>query len=361
MREITIDEMRMLNAKHGAPMLSIYLNKDNGVFEHKTFEERWKDSISKAEFLLLKDFSRSFVSDYLEQVRKIKINEILTATDKGIVVFMSDEKEIFYLCAYTPIHDLTIVADSFHIKPLIKLKKNERGFFFVTISSRAINVYIDNEGHLLRLESYRNDPGVDGTNRREYNEFLQQSAKEMNKLFISHRVPIVLAGVKDNIGHMKKLLSQSFLMTTSIIGNVEKMKTSEMRDKVIEILQPYYIAQELKSQSEIDTAIAKERAVLYLEDIAISAVNGKIKKLFVVENKYLWGSLNWISGEMAIAPKKTNAHDDDILDDLCQIVLSKGGEVEVISELKDFKGQLAVAIVTDTSHLTYSHDGEVSL
>lgn len=358
MREITIDEVRMLNAKHGAPMLSIYLNKDNGVFEQKTFDERWRESINKAEFLLLKDFNRSFVNDYLEPVRRVKINEIVSSSDKGIAFFMSHEKEIFYLVAHTPIHDLTVVADSFHIKSLIRMKRNEKGFFLVTMTSRAINVFIDNEGHLLRLDSYRNDPGVDGNNRKEFNDFFQHTAHELNKLFSSYRVPIILAGVKDNVGHMKKLLSQSFLMTTSIIGNVEKIKTADLRDKVLEILQPYYNAQELKAQSDIDIAIANERALLYLEDIAVSAIHGKIKKLFVVENKYLWGNLNLDSGELTLSPKQTNAHDDDILDDLCQIVLSKGGEVEVVSELKDFKGHLAVAIVTDTSHLTYSQHGE---
>lgn len=359
MREITIDEVRMLNAKHGSPMLSIYLNKDNGVFEQKSFDERWRESIGKAEFLLLKDYSRSFVNDYLAPVKKINVSQIVTSSDKGIVVFMGHDNEIFYLLAHSSIPDLTVVADSFHIKPLIRLRKNEKGFFLVTMSSRAINVFIDNEGHLLRLDSFRNDPGVDGNNRKEFNEFFQHTANELNKLFSSYRVPIVLAGVKDNVGHMKKLLSQTFLMASSIIGNVEKIKTRDLRDKVLDILQPYYNAQELKAQSDIDIAMANEVAVFYLEDIAISAVHGKIKKLFVVENKYLWGNLNLETGEMAITPKQTNAHDDDILDDLCQIVLSKGGEVEVVGELKDFKGHLAVAIVTDTSHLSYSHYSEV--
>lgn len=354
MREITIDEMRMLNVKHGAPMLSIYLNKDNGVFETKSFNERWKDSIQKAEFLMLKDYTRSFVNDYLAPIKKLDLAEIVESSDKGVAVFMDQHHEIFYLHAHSPIQDLTVVADSFHIKPLIKIKKSEKGFFLVAMTSRAVNVFIDNEGHLLRLDSYRNDPGIDGQNKKSFEDFFHQASLELNKLFASYRVPIILAGVKDNIGHMKRLLPQSMLMKESIVGNVEKMKTTELRERVYEILQPYYQAQELKSQEEIGSALSRDKALVYLEDIALSAVLGTIRKLYVVERKHVWGSINPTTGEIFITPKQTNAHDDDILDDLCQLVLSKGGDVEVVSEIKDFQGHLAVAIVTDRSHLNYN-------
>lgn len=361
MRAISLDEMRMLNAKHGAPLISIYLNKDNGVFDQKSFDERWRESLSKAEFLLLKDYTRSFVNSYMLPLHELNVNMLMENTDKGIVVFMDEHKEIFYMCAHVPIQDLTVVADSFHIKPLIKIKKNEKGFFLVTLTSRAVNVFIDNDGHLLRLDSYRNDPGTDGTNRKSFNDFFLQASQELNKLFASYRVPVILAGVKDNIGHMRRLLPKSMLMNESIVGNVEKMKITDLREKVVEVLNPYYEAQEIKSQMDIDAAIAKDRVLLYLEDIALSAVMGKIRKLYVVEKRHVWGVLDPHTGEISISPKQTNAHDDDILDDLCQIVLSKGGEVEVVTELKDFKGHLAVAIVTDRSHLNYSLQEAASL
>jgi hypothetical protein len=219
------------------------------------------------------------------------------------------------------------------------------------MSSRAINVLIENNGHLIKLDSYRNEPGIEGKNKKDSTEFFLNASQELNKLFTAYRLPIVLAGVKDHIGNMKKLLDQKMLMSESIIGNVEKMKSNELRERVYEILTPFYDQQEIGAVGELEIAMSRDHAITYLEDIAISAVHGKISKLFVVENRYIWGSINKSSGEIFIAPRRVNAHDDDVLDDLCQIVLAKGGEVVVVKEISNFKGHYAVAIVTDRSHL----------
>ena len=101
----------------------------------------------------------------------------------------------------------------------------------------------------------------------------------------------------------------------------------------------------------------KNHAITYIEDIAVSAVYGKVKKLFVVENKQIWGAVNKLTGEVFIFPKQTNSHDDDILDDICQIVLARGGEVVVLKDANNVKGFIAAAIVTDRSHL---YDGNMA-
>ena len=255
-----------------------------------------------------------------------------------------------FIRVQSSVNDLVVVADSFHVKPLIRIKNNVRGFFIVTMSSRVINVLIENSGQLIKLDSYRNDPGVDG-DKKNSKDFFLNASQELNKLFAAYRLPIILAGTIDHIEHMKNLVNQSMLMDESIIGNVEKIKSIELREKVYEILTPYYDQQEMGAIEELEIAMSKDQAVTYLEDIAISAVLGKVTKLFVVENRFVWGSINKHTGEIFIAPRQVNAHDDDVLDDLCQLVLSKGGEVIVVKEINNFKGHYAVAIVTDRGHL----------
>lgn len=353
MKEISVQDLKVLNEVQVGPMVSIYLSKETTVFEQKNLTDRWKEALLKAEYYLLKDYTRSFVNHFMQELNSASYIEKLSelgALDKGFVVFYSKEFS-GYLRVQSPINDLVIVADSFHIKPLIRIKNNERGFFIVTMSSRAINVLIENEGHLLRLDSYRNEPGIDGKNRKSSQDFFLHAAGELNKLFSAYRLPVVLAGVKDHVGHMKKIVNQTMLLDEAIIGNVEKMKADELQARVFAILAPYYAKIEAGAMGELDLAIKRDRAVTYLEDIAVSAVYGKVKKLFVVENRFVWGSINNRTGEVNVTPRRVNAHDDDVLDDLCQLVLAKGGEVVVVKEIDHFKGHLAVAIVTDKSHL----------
>jgi hypothetical protein len=358
MRELEIKDLNVLNVASRGPMISLYLSKDVAILDQKSFSDRWKDLLQKAEYYLLKDYTRSFVDNFMKKLRTGAFLDRLEGLDRGLVVFYAEDcfdGEVGFLRVQSAINDLVIVADSFHIKPLIRIKNTSRGFFIVTMSSRAINVLIENNGHLVRLDSYRNEPGMNGSNKKESKDFFLNAAQELNKLFTAYRLPIILAGVKDHIGHMKKLLNQSMLMSESIVGNVEKMKSNELREKAYEILTPYYDEQELDAVGELEVAMSKDRAITYLEDIAISAVYGKIQKLFVVENRFVWGSINKMTGEIFIEPKRVNAHDDDILDDLCQMVLAKGGEVVVVKEISNFKGHYAVAIVSDKSHLYESN------
>ncbi len=357
MRDLTVKDLNALNISSKGPMVSLYLSKDTSILDQKSLSERWKDLLQKAEFYLLKDYTRAYVDEYMKKLKEGKFLEKLEGLDQGIVIFHSEEGfdgEVGVIKVQSSITDLVVVADSFHIKPLIRIKNNVKGFFIVTMSSRAINVLIENTGHLIKIDSYRNEPGIDGTNKKDSKDFFLNASQELNKLFTSYRLPIILAGVKDHIGHMKKLLNQSMLMDESIVGNVEKMKAVELQERVYKILKPYYEQQEFSALDELEIAMARNRAITYLEDIAISAVYGKISKLFVVENRYVWGSINKNTGEIFIAPRQVNAHDDDVLDDLCQIVLSKGGEVVVVKEINNFKGHYAVAIVTDRSHLLES-------
>lgn len=354
MRELTIKDLNALNVSSKGPMLSLYLSKDMSILDQKSMSDRWKELLLKAEFYLLKDYTRSFVDEFMKKLREGKYLEKLEALDRGVVVFYSLESfdgDLGYMKVQSSINDLIVVADSFHIKPLIRIRNNVKGFFIVTMSSRAINVLIENHGHLVKLDSYRNEPGIDGNNKKDPKEFFLSSSQELNKLFAAYRLPIILAGVKDHIGHMKRLLNQSMLMDQYIVGNVEKMKALELQEKVYKILTPYYEKLEQGALKDLEVAMNRGRAITFLEDIAISAVYGKISKLFVVENRFVWGSINQHTGEIFIAPRQVNAHDDDVLDDLCQIVLSKGGEVVVVKEINNFKGHYAVAIVNEKPHV----------
>ncbi|NOT78956.1 MAG: hypothetical protein HOP07_08120 [Bacteriovoracaceae bacterium] len=355
MTELDIKNLKALNITSKGPMFSIYLSRIDSIHDPKSIQDRWKESLSKAELYLLKDYPRVSVDNLISKLTSVNFSEKLDSLDTGIALFYSEDSfdgQVGYIKFQTPIHDLVVVADSFHIKPLIKIKNNVNGFLIVTMTSRAINVLIEYNGHLVKIDSYRNEPGSEGKNKKEAAEFFLNASRELNKLFNSYRLPIVLAGVKSHLGTMKKLLNQSMLIKESVVGNVEKIKAIELREKVYQILHPYYELKTKSAVSDLENAIYRNRIVTDLEQIAQSAVLGKITKLIVVENKYIWGSINKDTGEIFISPRQINSHDDDILDDLCQIVLERNGEVVVVKEIPNLNGDFAIAIVSDLSHLS---------
>ena len=359
MKELLNQDLKLITEADSAPMISIYLSK-NGALDMKALNEKWKESLTKAEYFLLKDYTKSFVRTFMEPLWLTDCIQNLEHLDKGIIVFYSSAVQ-GYLRVQSSINDLVVVADSFHIKPLLRIKNNERGFFLISMSAKAINVWVETNGHLYRMESFRNEiEGEDNTNkntnknpgpRTSSREFIAQTAVELNKLLSTYKLPIILAGVHEHLGHMRKYLDHAMVLEESIIGNVERAKTENLRAKCFDLLEPFYREKELQAVEDLNLAVKKNFAITYIEDIAVSAVYGKIKKLFVVENRQIWGEINKQTGEIFISPMQSNSHDDDILDDICQVVLARGGEVVVLKEAANVKGYIAAAIVTDRSHL----------
>lgn len=353
MKELMMHDLKSITEASSAPMISIYLSRDPRL-DSKPFPERWKLSLQKAEGYLLKDYTRSFVHAFLEPLRHATFYQQLEQLDKGLIVFHSTEVQGF-MRVQTNITDLVVVADSFHIKPLLRIRNSERGYFVIGLNSKLISVYVETNSHLYRLDVVRNpamfESADQSKSKNAIRDFFAHSATQINKTLMQYKLPVILAGTKEYIDQMKKSLNNPNIMDDFIIGSAEMMKTDELRERCFEILEPYYHKKELEAIYDLNLAVKRNQAITYIEDIAVSAVFGKIVKLFVIENKQLWGKINPQTGEIFISPKQIDSHDDDILDDICQIVLAKGGEVTVLRDGSNVKGYIAAAIVTDTSHL----------
>lgn len=352
MKELMIEDLKAITQASSAPMISIYLSRDPRL-DTKPLPDRWKQSLTKAENFLLKDYTRSFVHMFMEPLRHATFFQTLETLDKGIIIFYSTEQQS-YMRVQTNINDLVVVADSFHIKPLLRIKNTERGFFVVGVSPRVISLSVETNGHLYRLDSIRNPAFINNPEAPKKNvakDFFSHTASLLNKSLVQYKLPVILLGANENIDQMRKYLNSSFVLDDFIIGNSETMSADEIRENCFEILEPYYHQKELEAIHDLNIAVKNNQAITYIEDIAVSAVYGKIKKLFVTENKQVWGKMNRQTGEIFISPKQVDSHDDDILDDISQIVLAKGGEVVVLKDTTNVKGYIAAAIVTDTSHL----------
>lgn len=353
MKELMMKDLKAITEASSSPMISIYLSRDPR-FDSKPLVDRWKHSLMKAEGFLLKDYTRSFVHAFMEPLRHSTFYQTLEPLDKGLIVFHSTSEQ-GYMRVQTNINDLVVVADSFHIKPLLRIRNTERGYFVVSLTPQQVTLYVETNSHLYRLDAIRNPQVIDSANsskgKTQLKEFFSTSAQQINKTISQHKLPVILAGTSDYIDLMRKFLNSSNLLDDVIIANAATLQTDIIRKRSFEILEPYYRKKELEAVYDLNIAVKKNQAITYIEDIAVSAVYGKIVKLYVVENKHLWGRINKQTGEIYLSPKQMDSHEDDLLDDICQIVLAKGGEIVILRDGSNVKGYTAAAIVTDTSHL----------
>jgi hypothetical protein len=347
MKELSSESLHLLNETSSQPMVSLYLSKDDTIFDDKKCETRVNALLNKAEFLLLKDQARNIAEKVILKLKGAALADHFRKSNRSMAYFYSEGQfndQIVFTPVENNINDFIIIADSFHVKPLIKISNTCRGYIVITMSSRAINVLIENQGHYARLDSFRNDNGVQSKAKQNTEAFFQEASQEINRIVAAYKIPVILAGVKDHIGHMKKLLASPFLSPNAVVGNVEKMKSVELRERVRQVAGEHFDSVESKSMSALKEAKGSEKLIEDLSLIAEKAVNGKIASLYVKENQFLWGRLNRQTGEINLYTKQQDSKDDDILDDLCQVVIGHGGEVVIYKENNSYINSLVVGI-----------------
>ncbi|MHB8797015.1 MAG: hypothetical protein ACYDBY_01000 [Thermoanaerobaculia bacterium] len=81
-----------------------------------------------------------------------------------------------------------------------------------------------------------------------------------------------------------------------------------------------------------------------LTAVAEAAVAGRVRRLVVAGGKTLFGRMDRETGEITLHAGQSGPQDDDVLDDLAEIVLARGGEVFVLDAAKMPHEAAAVAI-----------------
>ncbi len=105
--------------RQSAPCVSIYLNKPHSRLSGEVASIALYGELSYAKRLLENSFSRQKATDYLKPLLKLAKDELLSDESGTLALFKSgDASSCLLLKNSGP--SQTFVADSFHIKPLLK-------------------------------------------------------------------------------------------------------------------------------------------------------------------------------------------------------------------------------------------------
>ena len=75
------------------------------------------------------------------------------------------------------------------------------------------------------------------------------------------------------------------------------------------------------------SALASGRASHALPVVARAAARGRVRLVLHAEGVHLWGYVDPATGECHVHDRQRDAEDADVLDDICEMVLLRGGDV----------------------------------
>jgi stalled ribosome rescue protein Dom34 len=171
-----------------------------------------------------------------------------------------------------------------------------------------------------------NDKQMHNTEIRK--NFFRDADLYLRKLDPAGKKPIVIAGVERNISLYKEITKYNGNIIAEVTGSYEKSSIPEAAKKVWPEVKKYFGQERIKKLNELAEAEGRQGAAYGVEQCWKMAKEGRGKTL-LVEINYSFQAKVDSSGYELTEAVDPGSHDgmEDAVDELIELVISKGGDV----------------------------------
>jgi len=353
MHIMTTGALQWLAGQHQPPCVSIYLPTHR---HHPGTEQdpiRFKNLLVQVASLLRERYRNQDVAQFLAPVEALSNSEFWQHQEDGLAVFCSPDTCVHY-CLPVRVPELAVVSSTFHTKPLIGYLNSNRHYCVLSLSQKEARLYEGTPHTLSRVESQSlgreldalfGDPkaktflsaGGEGDDRdRAYKDHKTDIVKYFRALdralwpiLRDEHAPLVLAAV----GYLHPLFREAcryaHILEASIAGNPDGMSLGELREAAWKLVASYETDIEQELLGQFARGLKSGRASHELAEVAKAAAHGRVRVLLHEAKQVVWGRVNLDTGDVSVheEQQQRDVEDADIIDDLCELTLLKGGEV----------------------------------
>ena len=344
----------LIDSKDGQH-LTAYLTNDHNIIHLK---RRFRETLEQARECLEKTMKPEEVTRFLEPIRLFSEDTTVLRGLKGNVGVFRTESSFRVLSLPIPVENICIMASSFHIKPLLRWIQMDREFLILGLAEDSASLYVGTQSSLQLVDSVifpeilqSPSDGADYLSlkaQRDRKVKLDQTMQWLSEWLVDMtrdaQPRLFVAGQSELTGlffgecryanTFEAAIWPSFSerKINEIVSAVRAKQRLESKTRLERLLMEFNLADDLKLANKNIFRIAKE------------AMRGRVKKLVIADDINIFGMIDRQTGGLAIHPGQLNNEDDDILDDLAQEVLARGGEVVVVERGQIPKGMSILAI-----------------
>lgn len=373
--KLTHKDLLILTSVHEGPCASIYLPN----MPERNLAEEYNALVGRASHLLSFDKNKEAASLIQRHLRNFNPSEYLLEEDEGIAVFVNKTWAGYFL----PSHEVpmkVVVAETFHLKPLLQDLKRQNIFHILAITTHeAVLLNCDgnrcSEAHNFLFQYGSHSNSVDwkhgdeeerfqmphtkvttrgrglqdnkGKKRTTVKIFLRWMESKINKELTYKSAPLFVF-TNDGLFDLYNEITTHSSPTFNKIDATQIPSTESMVHKAHEVLSKEIQVKEKRLAAEAKKEIesSKPRIISDLLRISRAALNGKVETLFLREDIEIWGQLRK-GGDITFIEKQSSSKDDDVLDDIACEVIRQGGEVVVLKD-KDMPTNTVAAALINT-------------
>ncbi len=264
-----------------------------------------------------------------------------------------------------PVAELAVAADSFHTKPLRRLLQSADRFQVLGLNRHEIKLFEGNRDSLDEIELAPDVPRTitdalgkeltephqtvasyggtsmgnpmrhgHGGKKDEVDIDAERFFRAVDQAILQHhsrpsKLPLLLAALPEHHGMFHQISKNPFLLSEGIKIHPDALPLDDLREKAWQVFEPQYRSRLAKQADDFALATSKALGLEELQEIAKAAVAGRITTLLIEADREIPGQIEAATGRIQ-EDDLSHPELDDLLDDLGELVTSKGGQVVVI-------------------------------
>jgi len=358
----TPEDLRNLLSPRTEPCVSLYLPLPRHGPDLAKAPLRFRALVRQAEALLEEKYDARRVKELLAPLAGLaEATDVFAPGPDGLAAFRAEGLfETYRLWPEPP--ERVVVADSFHVKPLLRCLQNRHSYNVLALGSRRAALFEGSERGLSprpvpvlpaaaaagpagetggRGGSPRGGPRSagggsgkapaesDGGRREDLLRFFRAVDVALRD-GLRDDVPLVVAGAAAHLPVFREVCGHAGLFAEGVEGAVDDVGIEELHARTLPTARKALDARDDALVEEFRRQLDRGLAADVLTRVAEAAVKGRVRRLLVADGKPLVGLVDRTTGEVTLHAGQTGPQDDDVLDDLAEVVLAHGGEVVVL-------------------------------
>jgi hypothetical protein len=359
------DNLRVLLAEHEPPCLSVYLTTHRHHPENLQDPIRYKNLLKVLEESLLSQHSFGEAGILLDPYRALANDaDFWNHTWDGLAV-LGAAGVFRVIKLQRPVSELAVVANRFHVKPLLRILQSADRYQVLSLNRRQIKLFEGNRDHLDEIDLAAGVPRTitealgdeltdphqtvasyggtaqgssmrhgHGSRKDEVEIDEERFFRAVDRAILEHHSqpsgwPLILAALAQYHTPFRRVSRNPFLIENGIEVDPSSLTIDQLRQRAWTIVEPEFRSRLRKLSDRFEEARSKGLGSDVLSQVALAAVESRVESLLVEAERRIPGQLDQATGGLTLS-RLDDPQTDDLLDDLAQLVLNRGGQVVVV-------------------------------
>lgn len=369
MKTFSKDELKSLMAKQEGFCISIFMPTYRAGAPAQQNQIRLRNMLRVAEEKLLAGGCRpQEAKTLLEPLQGLIGNVIFWRHQSdGLSIFLSSGTFSYY-CLPVNFDELIVVADRFHIKPLLQVLSGDNRFYVLTLSQNEIHLFEGTKQDFREIEidtvprslaealqydelekqvrfhrgaqrggersSMISGHGADlDDNKENISKYFRQIDKGLHDFMRDEKIPLVLAGVDYLFPIYKEVNTYNHLMNEGITGNPKGMSMEHLHKQAWSVVDPYFQKDENDAIAQYRQSSGTGLTSKDIREIIPAAYHGRVGLLFILKGYQQWGLFDPGSNKVLLH-EKLEAGSEGLHDFAAIQTFLNGGAVFILSPEK---------------------------